>query len=67
MGTKSELKKHMEKSYIAANAPGDVSIKLPDKYLRKHLSEVEINELIDELISFAQVRVETMKRRHVQR
>ena len=67
MGIKSEVKKFMDGAYTAANGPKDVSITLPAKYLRKHWSEAEINDLIDELISFAQVRVETMKRRHVRR
>ena len=53
MGIKSEVKKFMDEAYTVANGPKDVSITLPAKYLRKHLSEAEINDLIDELISLA--------------
>lgn len=47
MGIKSEVKKFMDEAYTVANGPKDVSITLPAKYLRKHLSEAEINDLID--------------------
>ena len=49
MGKKCSMKKLLDRSIIMANAKGDISIVLPEKYIRKHMTDEQSNEAMNAL------------------
>lgn len=47
--THSEIEKMLEKSVFIENGNNKISIELPAKYMRKHLTEKQLQKVLDEI------------------
>lgn len=61
MSRMREAKKLVDRSLWAVIAPKEITIVLPAKYMRKHLSPDQIDGLIMELLGVADRRIRSMK------